>query len=44
MMSFLEANGIFLNCSDGDLVKLGLGLADCSLDEGDVLDFIIEHS
>ena len=43
MISFLELNGIKLTCTDSDLIKIGLGLADGSLDEKTLLDFIIEH-
>ncbi len=44
MMSFLEANGIILECNDNELVKLGVELADGLIGENEVLEFIIEHS
>ena len=44
MVSFLEVNGIKLICTDAELINLGLGLADGSLKERALLDFIIEHS
>lgn len=44
MLSFLESNGIWLECQDDELVALGLGLADGTMDENAVLHFIIEHS
>ena len=44
MISFLELNGIKFVCTDDELIKIGLGLADGSLDEKILLDFIIEHS
>ena len=44
MISFLELNGIKLVCADDELTKIGLGLADGTLDEKTLLDFIIEHS
>jgi len=44
MLSFLESNGIRLECSDEELVTLGLGLADGSVSEKEALDFIAEHS
>lgn len=44
MLSFLEVNGMRLECDDDDLIALGLGVADGTLREPDVLNFIIEHS
>jgi len=44
MISFLELNGIKLICTDDELIKIGLGLADGSIDEKTLLDFIIGHS
>jgi death-on-curing protein len=44
MVSFLEVNGIKLICTDDELIDLGLRLADGSLEEKALLDFIIEHS
>ncbi len=44
MMTFLVENGITLQCEDDELVTLGLGLADGSICENEVLEFIIEHS
>jgi death-on-curing protein len=44
MISFLELNGIKLTCTDDELVKIGLGLADGSMDEKTLLEFIIKHS
>ncbi|MDR1116758.1 MAG: type II toxin-antitoxin system death-on-curing family toxin [Oscillospiraceae bacterium] len=43
MISFLEINGVKLNCTDDELIKIGLGLADGTIDEKSALDFIIEH-
>ena len=43
MYTFLEAEEIMLNCSDADLIKLGLSLADGSYNEADVLEFIKTH-
>ena len=43
MLSFLEENGIRLECDDDELIKLGLGLADGTINESSVLDFIIGH-
>ena len=44
MVSFLEVNGIKLFCTDSELIDLGLCLADGSIEEKALLDFIIEHS
>ncbi len=44
MVSFLEVNGIKLICIDAELIDLGLRLADGSIGEQALLDFIIEHS
>lgn len=44
MLSFLEENGIKLECTDDELVALGLQLADGTINERDVLNFIIEHN
>ncbi|MCL1859621.1 MAG: type II toxin-antitoxin system death-on-curing family toxin [Oscillospiraceae bacterium] len=44
MISFLELNGIKLICTDDELIKIGLELADNLIDEKTLLDFIIEHS
>lgn len=44
MLSFLEANGIKIICTDEELVDLGLGLAGGSIDEKTVLAFIVEHN
>ena len=43
MISFLELNGIKLACTDDELIKIGRGLADSSVDEKALLVFIIEH-
>ena len=43
MLSFLEANGMKIICTDEELVALGLGLAEGSADEKTMLTFIVEH-
>jgi hypothetical protein len=43
MYIFLEAKGIRLDCSDADLIKLGLSAADGSYGEKEILEFIIKH-
>ena len=40
MLAFLEVNGINLSCSDADLISLGIGVADGSMQYEDVLNWI----
>jgi death-on-curing protein len=44
MLVFLEMNGIEIICIDEELIELGLGVADGSLSDKDLLHWIIEHS
>jgi len=43
MMVFLKINGHSLTCTDNELETLGWGLADSSITETDLLDWIIVH-
>ena len=43
MLSFLELNGIHIEATDEDVVALGLGAADGSMDQEAVLDWIRSH-
>ena len=43
MLSFLELNGIHVEASDKDVVSLGLGVADGSMGQNDILDWIHKH-
>jgi death-on-curing protein len=43
MISFLELNGIHIESSDEDVIALGLGVADGSMSQGDVLKWICDH-
>ena len=43
MMVFLKMNRLPLTCTDSELEILGWGLADGSLSEADLLDWIIAH-
>ena len=43
MLCFLELNGIRIEAEDEDVVKLGLGTADGSLDQDGVLEWIRSH-
>jgi death-on-curing protein len=40
MIVFLKSNDVEISCSNEELVKLGLGIADGSFDEDDVIDWI----
>lgn len=44
MMIFLEINGIEIKCTDEELISLGLGLADGSINDIELLYWIINHS
>jgi death-on-curing protein len=44
MAAFLKSNGISLHCSDEELVCLGLGLADNTLDKDYLKEWIITHT
>ena len=44
MLVFLEINGLPITCTDDELVSLGMGLADSSIDESGLVDWIISHS
>ena len=43
MMVFLKINGLPLACTDNELETLGWGLADGSISEADLLDWVIAH-
>ena len=43
MLSFLELNGIRIEASDDDVIKLGLGTADGSMKRDEILAWIMEH-
>lgn len=44
MLTFLEMNGIIIDCSDDELIELGLGLASGEIDDQELLSWIIRHS
>jgi death-on-curing protein len=44
MLAFLEINGIEIECTEDALITLGLGIADGSISNKDLLDWIIDHS
>ena len=43
MLSFLELNGIHIEAADEDVVSPGLGVADGSIEQKDILDWIHKH-
>lgn len=43
MLSFLEMNGIRISCSDEEIVRVGLSVADGSMNYEDLLDWVMDH-
>lgn len=43
LLIFLDVNGVAMEYSDDDLIALGLGMADGTLDYEDVLGWIVKH-
>ena len=43
MLTFLEVNGIRIECTDAELVDLGLGVAAGRIGYEELLDWILEH-
>ena len=43
MMSFLEMNGIRLQCTDEEIVTIGLSIADGSMGYEELLQWVIDH-
>ena len=43
-LTFLSLNGLSVNASDADVIMLGLGAADGSLDYHGVLDWILKYT
>jgi len=44
MLVFMDINGLPVTSTDSELVSLGLGLADSSIDESELIEWIILHS
>jgi len=44
MLVFLDINGLPVTCTDDELITLGIGLADSSIAEPELIDWIILHS
>lgn len=43
MLTFLEVNGIHMDCTNEDIVEIGLGVADGSMDYDALLAWVREH-
>ena len=43
MLSFLEMNGVPVQCTDDELVHVGLSVADGSMGYGELLQWVLEH-
>ena len=43
MLTFLEVNGIRLECTNEDIVEIGLSVADGSMGYEELLQWIIDH-
>ena len=43
MITFLEVNGIYLDCTNDEAVQIGLGLAEGSLKYDELLEWIKNH-
>lgn len=43
MLTFLAVNGIEIECSNDEVVEIGLGIASGTIDYEQLLDWVIEH-
>ena len=43
MLTFLEVNGIRIDCTDDDIIEAGLGVASGKMDYEDLLQWVLEH-
>ena len=43
MLTFLEVNGIHMDCSNEDVVEAGLGVASGSMKYDDLLSWVLRH-
>lgn len=43
MLTFLELNGISLMCTDNELVRIGLEIADGTMNDEQLLQWILDH-
>lgn len=43
MLTFLEVNGIRIECTDNELIELGFGIATGEINYEEILDWILNH-
>jgi len=43
MLVFLDINGLPVTCTNDELVDIGIGLADSSITETELIEWIITH-
>lgn len=43
MLTFLEINGVTLACTDEDLIQIGLAIADGTMNDCQLLQWILDH-
>ena len=43
MLSFLEMNGVPVQCSDEELVRIGMSVADGSMEYDELLQWVLDH-
>lgn len=43
MLSFLEMNGVPVQCTDDELVKIGLSVAEGSMGYDELLQWVLDH-
>ena len=43
MLSFLEMNGVPVQCSDEELVRIGLSVADGSMEYDELVQWVLDH-
>ena len=43
MLTFLEVNGIHMDCTNEEVIEMGLALADGSVGYEELLNWVIEH-
>ena len=43
LLTFLEVNGIRLNCSNQDIMQAGFAVADGTMDYEQLIDWVMEH-
>ena len=43
MLTFLEVNGIKMNCTNEDVIEAGLGVASGAMDYKQLLEWVLQH-